>query len=158
VKTQMFPESVTKRVNLPPDVTEHFNEVRPHRLPLWPGEVRSDLCSRLQIWPSLRHRLTPGVRRPSSHSKRKRLSFPATRASRIASFSRFRREEVRSSSLAPAGLGHAAFRTGGDVPAGLRPCPCAGFWTIGWHVAEELFTLDPDLFFLFLRAIRVEPK
>jgi len=25
-------------------------------------------------------------------------------------------------------------------------------------VAEELFTLDPDLFFLFLRAIRVEPK
>ena len=33
-----------------------------------------------------------------------------------------------------------------------------GFWTIGWHVPEELFTKEPDLFFLFLQALRMSPR
>jgi len=33
-----------------------------------------------------------------------------------------------------------------------------GFWTIGWHVPVELFTQEPDLFFLFLQTLRLSPK
>ena len=33
-----------------------------------------------------------------------------------------------------------------------------GFWTIGWHVPVQLFTQEPDLFFLFLQALRLKPR
>lgn len=33
-----------------------------------------------------------------------------------------------------------------------------GFWTIGWHVPMQLFKQEPDLFFLFLQALRLKPR